>query len=115
MYLIVYDVTMAENLKEISKTIKQQKTLPTVSGVFGNGTILENVYQAEEKRTAFIVWQDGKWAREASFSPDPSRHLVPYSSSNNLIQHEVVLLPSQPEEYGSEDTLVSEIQAFIHR
>jgi len=40
---------------------------------------------------------------------------VPYSPTNNLLQHDVVLLPSEPEEYGSEEVLVNEIQAFIHR
>jgi hypothetical protein len=106
---------MAENLTQTTKDIPRQKAVPAVSGVFGNGTILEMTYQPQEKQTAFIVWQDGKWTRETTFSPDPSRRLVPYSPNNNLIQHEVVLLPSQPEEYGSEENLVREIQAFIHR
>jgi len=104
---------MAENLTQATKNIPRHKAVPAVSGVFGNGTILEMTYQ--EKQTAFIVWQDGKWTRETTFSPDPQRRLVPYSPNNNLIQHEVVLLPSQPEEYGSEENLVNEIQAFIHR
>ncbi len=115
MCLIAYDDTMAEDLTQANKNNRAQKTLPTVSGVFGNGVILEMVYQPEEKQTAFIVWQDNRWTREENFSLDPQRRLAPYSPNNNLIQHEVVLLPSQPEEYGSEDTLVSEIQAFVHR
>src|SRR5206468_2327094 len=41
--------------------------------------------------------------------------LVPYSPNNNLIKNEVVLLPSEPEEYGSEEQLLDEIQSFIHR
>ena len=41
--------------------------------------------------------------------------LVPYSPDNNLIKNDVVLLPSGPEEYGSEAELVAEIQAYIHR
>lgn len=106
---------MMENLKQTIENVKRQKTLPAVSGVFGNGTVLEMVYQPEEKRTAFVLWQEGKWTREASFSPDPDQRLVPYSSHNNLIKHQVVLLPSEPEEYTSEEELVAEIQAFIHR
>ena len=31
------------------------------------------------------------------------------------LTNEVVLLPSEPEEFGSEEALVSEIQTFIHR
>ncbi|HKY31667.1 MAG TPA: hypothetical protein VJV23_03950 [Candidatus Polarisedimenticolia bacterium] len=40
---------------------------------------------------------------------------MPYSPRNNLLQNGVVLLPTGPEEYGSEETLIAEIQAFIHR
>src|SRR5947199_3333959 len=43
------------------------------------------------------------------------RQLVPYSSPNNLIKHDVVLFPSEPEEYVSEEELLAEIQEFIHR
>ena len=41
--------------------------------------------------------------------------LVPYSPENNLLAHKVVLLPSEPEEYGSESELLAEVHAFIHR
>jgi hypothetical protein len=40
---------------------------------------------------------------------------VPYSPGNNLIKNDVVLLPSPPDEYDSEATLVAEIQAYVHR
>jgi hypothetical protein len=40
---------------------------------------------------------------------------VPYSPGNNLIKNDVVLLSSEPQEYGSEAELVAEIQAYIHR
>jgi hypothetical protein len=104
-----------EHLNQAIENVKRQKTLPAVSGVFGNGVILETVYEPEEQHTAFIIWQDGKWTREPSFSPDSGERLVPYSPHNNLIKHQVVLLPSQPEEYISEENLVGEIQAFVHR
>ena len=41
--------------------------------------------------------------------------LVPYSPGNNLLKNEVVLFPSEPEEYGSEEELLAQIQSFIHR
>jgi hypothetical protein len=40
---------------------------------------------------------------------------VPYSPNNNLIKNEVILLPSEPEDFGSEEELLSQIQSFIHR
>ena len=106
---------MTKNFKEIVKNVKGQKTLPAVSGVFDDGRILEMAYRHEERRSAFILWRDGQWTCESSFSPDADVRLVPYSPNNNLIKHQVVLLPSEPEEYASEDDLVNDIAIFIHR
>src|SRR5215469_11301998 len=106
---------MEPNLDKGTESIRQQRTVPTVSAVLDGGTILEMVYGPEEKRTAFVLWRDGEWRFEPSFEADPFRRLVPYSPNNNLIKNEVVLLPSEPEEYGSEESLLAEIQSFIHR
>ena len=115
MLWIVTRRNMNPKLNEISEGIKQQRPVPTVSAVFDNGAILEMVYHPAEKRTSFVFWKDGEWKLEPALSIDPFRRLVPYSPNNNLIRNEVVLLPSQPEEYGSEEGLLDEIQSFIHR
>jgi hypothetical protein len=52
---------------------------------------------------------------EPSVSLGENRRLIPYSPDNNLLKHEVVLFPSEPEEYGSEENLLAAIQNFIHR
>src|SRR5262245_40501028 len=106
---------MEENLNKINEGIKQQKPVPTVSAVSDDGAILEMVYRPLEKRTAFVLWKDGEWNLETSVSINPFSRLVPYSPNNNLIKNEVVLLPSEPEEYGLEESLLREIQSFIHR
>src|SRR5215475_5117697 len=105
---------MNENLNNGGENVKQQMPVPTVSAISDDGAILEMVYRPEEKRTAFVLWKDGEWSFEPSLSIDPFRRLVPYSPNNNLIKNEVVLLPSEPEEYGSEESLLREIQCFIH-
>jgi hypothetical protein len=46
---------------------------------------------------------------------DDNARLVPFSPHNNLIKNEVVLLPTEPQIYGSEEQLLSEIRSFIHR
>ena len=43
------------------------------------------------------------------------RRLVPFSPENNLIKNEVVLLPSEPQIYGSEEKLLADIRSYIHR
>src|SRR5437867_2644842 len=92
-----------------------RKPIPTVSAVLDDGAILEMVCRPAERRSAFVLWRDGEWRMEPAISVDPFRRLVPYSPNNNLIKNDVVLLPSEPEEYGSEAELLAEIQSFIHR
>jgi hypothetical protein len=106
---------MNQDLNKIVEGVKQKKPIPTVSAVFDEGGILEMVYHPKEKRTAFVHWKDEKWSLETGLNISSFHRLVPYSPNNNLIKNEVVLLPSEPEEYGSEEGLLSEIQSFIHR
>jgi hypothetical protein len=106
---------MNPNLNKIIEGVKQKKPIPTVSAALDDGRILEMVFRPKEKRTAFVLWQDEKWSFETSLSLNFFHRLVPYSPNNNLIKNEVVLLPSEPEEYGSEEELLAEVQAFIHR
>jgi len=96
-------------------TEKYQKATPTVSRVFKDGSILEMVLHPDKRQTDFVIWKDGQWRTEKSIAIDPLHRLVPYSASNNLIQNNVVLFPSEPEEYESEAAVIAEIQAFIHR
>jgi predicted house-cleaning noncanonical NTP pyrophosphatase (MazG superfamily) len=91
------------------------KPLRTASAVLGDGQIVELVYDRDKHQTGFAVWNGENWTLRQSVTLDSGRELVPYSPDNNLIRNEVILLPSQPAEYGSETDLVAEIQAFIHR
>src|SRR5688572_26957580 len=94
---------------------RRPRSIPTVSAVLPSGGLVEMVYRPAERESAFVVWEDEKWRRENTITLDPSRRLVPYSPQNNLFRNDVVLLPSEPEEYESEERLVADIQAFIHR
>lgn len=83
--------------------------------VFEDGTILEMVCQSREKRSSFAVWKDGRLELKPSIDSGPLARLVPYSANNNLLKNEVVLFPSEAEEYGSDQALIREIRDFIHR
>jgi hypothetical protein len=106
-------MTLAPN--SAAEDEKKERRIPTVSAVLGDGTILETVVDPEAKRTSFVLAKDGEWRSADSVSTDSSAQLVPYSPRNNLLAHDVVLLPSEPEEYSSEDELLREIESFIHR
>lgn len=106
---------MNQEFKKIISEAKQHKAAPTISAVLPDGALLEMIYDAQAKQTAFVVWQDNQWRTEAGYTVSQSSRLVPYSPENNLVKNEVVLFPSHPEEYGSEEELLSEVQSFIHR
>lgn len=96
-------------------TESKEKLFPTVSAVLDSGEIVEMVCRKESQETLFSVWDGAGACFEPSILLPSGERLVPFSPRNNLIRHEVVLLPSGPEEYGSESDLVSEIKAFVHR
>jgi hypothetical protein len=106
---------MNQNQKTTSQNAKQPKGVPTISAVLPDNVLLEMVYDPVQKQSAFVLWQDDKWSIESVFVITPEEKLVPYSPGNNLIKHEVVLFPSEPQEYESEKALLNEVQSFIHR
>jgi hypothetical protein len=97
------------------KPEKQSAAIPTASAVLDNGEIVEMVYRPEERKTLFVRSLEGSWGYDTEITLSSSQRLVPYSPQNNLLKHDVVLLPSGPEEYGSDAELLGEIKSFVHR
>jgi hypothetical protein len=107
----VLDTGHVENATEQNR----QHITPTASAVLADGTIVEMLFQTERRRTVFAVFSVGRWTLQDTIKVGGNAQLVPFSANNNLIKNEVVLLPSEPLIYGSEEKLVGEIQEFIHR
>lgn len=97
------------------ESAKYVKAVPTVSRILPKGEIVELVHRPEQADTSLIVWDGGEWRREKEIKLSDTEKLIPYSAHNNLIQNGVILLPSEPEEYGSEASLLADIQDYIHR
>lgn len=91
------------------------RSTPTASAVLEDGALVELVYDPKARRTSLAVWRNQACDVVPSLELPNGERLVPYSAGNNLIRHDVILLPSEPEEYGSEAHLVAEIQTYIHR
>lgn len=91
-----------------------KSAVPTVSAVLGDGSLIEMLYRPEDRRTVFCVFKNGECRLEDHLIESGQR-LVPYSPNNNLLRHDVVLLPSEPAEYESEEELLATVRAFIHR
>src|SRR5206468_2691384 len=101
-----------KSFKEIS--LAKQRPTPTISARFPNGEIVKLIYKSNERKTQLVVWHESAWKTVDHFDLDGQR-FVPYSANNNLIRHNVILLPSEPQEYGSPEKLYTEIQAFLHQ
>lgn len=96
-------------------TEKKERRIPTVSAILEDGTMVELALNPKAKRSSFVIANNGEWHFADSVPLSPLLRLVPYSPRNNLLAHEVVLLAAEPQEYGSDAELLSEIESFIHR
>jgi hypothetical protein len=94
---------------------KTRQDVSAVSRCFPDGTLIELLYRPDTRQTAFAVWRDARWTILQRIETAHGEQLVPFLPGNNLIKNEVVLLPSEPQIYGSEERLLSDIQGFIHR
>lgn len=95
-------------------TASTSSAVPTVSTVLDTGACVELVFDPTAHQTRFVVSGDRTWNYTDTIAR-ADETLVPYSASNSLLQHGVVLFPSAPADYGSEAVLVSEIETYIHK
>src|SRR5207248_316767 len=100
-----------ENIADQSK----QQVVPTASAILEDGSIVEMAFHPDRRQTVFAIYNAGRWTLQERIDIGPDTALVPFSPNNNLIKNEVVLLPSEPRIYGTEEKLVADIQQFIHR
>lgn len=94
---------------------KKPTVTPTTAAVLPNGELVEMVYDPAERKTQFVCGSGDDWRYEESVLVSPAEQLVPYSATNNLVKHHVVLFPSEPAEYGDESELVSRIRDFVRK
>lgn len=93
----------------------KKSDFPTVSRCLPNGAMVELLYRPSLQATAFALWRERKWTIEREVESEVGERLVPFSPNNNIIKNEVVLLPSEPAEYGSKEELIDAIRQFLHR
>lgn len=93
---------------------KAQRLTPTVSAALDDGRLVEMFFDAGRRTTGLVVARDGAWELAPELVLPDGRCLRPLSPANNLLAHDVLLLPSEPEEYGDKQSLLARIQEFIH-
>jgi len=93
-----------------------RKLTPTISRGLPDGTLVELLYNGEERTTALAVFRPGGAVSvEPFFDLSSGERLVPYSATNNLITTGCVLLPSEVAPTGDKHALLRDMRAFIHR
>lgn len=93
---------------------REKKSVYAASAFPDDGSVAELIYDPVHYRTAFCVFDGAEW-REQNSIVSRGERLVPFSPHNNLLKNKIVLFPSEPEEYESEEALIAHIQNFIHR
>lgn len=89
---------------------------PVTSSLSPDGTLIELLYNAEERTTALAVaTPDGRTSVESSVVLPTGERLVPYTPDNSLIASGCVLLPSAIGAAGSTEDLVAAVRDFIRR
>ena len=94
---------------------KNERVIPTISAITSDNRLVELVYDPFERRTALAISEEGQWRIEERYDTQTGERLVPYRADNTLIKHSVVLLPSEPEEYGTTAELLADVREYIHR
>jgi hypothetical protein len=106
---------MAPPEEQKRETEKKPTVTPTASAVLDSGELVEMIYDRVQRKTQFVCGTSDAWRYEESVLLSPAERLVPYSATNNLVKHGVVLFPSEPAEYGDETALVARIRDFVRR
>src|SRR5258706_8702344 len=100
---------------ERNESAKRVVVIPTASAVLPSGELVEMVYDPTVRQTRFVSGSADAWGYEEAIDLSATERLVPYSPTNNLVKHRVVLFASEPEEYGDEAQLVARVRGFVRR
>jgi hypothetical protein len=91
------------SMVEVATEGGSQRKMPTASAFLEDGAMAELVFQSAERRTYLAFFSAGRWTLQNSINIGDGLQLVPFSPENNLIKNEVILLPSEPRIYNSEE------------
>ncbi len=85
-----------------------------VASMIIDNQVIETIYNQLEEKTKFAVYREGEVEFLESIKTSKGE-LYPLDGKNMLIAKKIILLPSEPIEYGSTQDLILEIKTFIHR
>ena len=93
----------------------QKKKPQRVVSARDGKTIIEMVYDPENKKTSLVSWDGKNLKTSSSYNLNDGQTILPYSATNQLVSESIVNFPSAVSDYESEDQLLKEIRDYIHR
>ena len=93
-----------------NKNVKKNRKASLTS----DGKIAETVYDKKKQQTQFVIYTNG----EINFLDkvkQGGQEIFPLDAKSDIVSKGIVLLPSEPLEYGTEEELIKEIKTFIHK
>jgi len=103
-----------EEIKNEAKKEFEEKTRTIASEILADGTIIEMLFDKIENKTKLAIYKNGEIKIQQSIT-NGEEILRPYNANKDLLKNNVILFPSQPEDFSSQKELVEEIQKFIHK
>jgi hypothetical protein len=97
---------------------KQKATsniFPITSLVLPDRTLIEMVYDLDNRKTSLVKWQEGSMETAPSFKLEKDWEVLPYRPENPLLHQRIILFPMGVQEYQDDETLIRQIRSFIHR
>ena len=101
-------------IQTTAEQIRRKDGKPVFSVLLRDQGLAEMVYKPDEQKSLFAIWRDGVVTYEKHIH-NGKELCVPYSPNNSLIENQVILLPSEAQDYGSEEQLIGKISNFLHR
>lgn len=101
------------DLKAEEKAKKKSMISSLVSKVVEE-TIIETVYRPDELKTLFAVFQDGEVTYKSKVKVGVET-FYPIPANLDILQHGVVLFPSEAIAYDTVSRLIDDIKSFIHK
>lgn len=107
---------MADSKAEPNKKAENtRQSLPVLSAILRDGRMVELLYDGAARETRFAVWDGERYELTAKVALEGDEELIPYSAKNSLLRHNIVLFPSAPLEFGTQQDLMTAIRSYLHR
>ncbi len=85
------------------------------SSVVFDEKVAETIYDPVSEKTQFVCYSNNKELEFTDKVEKNGEEIYPLASNSEILKKKVVLFPSEPLEYESEEILIGEIQKFIHK